>query len=138
MIREITSDDYHNVADLWKRTPEVGLFCNEDKVEIFKRYIIRNRNTSFVAENDGKIVGSIMAGHDGWLGFIHHLCVDTEYRGNKIGTQLVNAAISALKTKGITLVSLVVYEKNTKGNSFWEHMKFTTREDLIYRNLLIK
>ena len=35
----------------------------------------------------------------------------------------------------IIKVALVVFERNEKGNAFWEKQGFTVRNDLIYRNL---
>ena len=52
-----------------------------------------------------------------------------------IATKLVNKAISVLKSIGINKTALVVFDRNTVGNSFWEKLGFTVRDDLIYRNL---
>jgi ribosomal protein S18 acetylase RimI-like enzyme len=138
-IRKCEIADCNNIIELWKRTKEVGFFCGEDNPKVTARYIERNPNTSFVAECEGKIVGVIMSGHEGWLGFIHHTCVDSTMRGTGLGKRLVLTALEALKNEGIVLCSLVVYKSNVTGNQFWEHMGFTTRDnncedDLIYRN----
>jgi hypothetical protein len=42
--------------------------------------------------------------------------------------------LNALRTEGISKVALVVFDRNSGGNAFWEHLGFTTRPDLIYRN----
>jgi len=34
-------------------------------------------------------------------------------------------------------VALVVFEKNSSGNAFWERVGFSVREDLVYRNKTI-
>ena len=31
-------------------------------------------------------------------------------------------------------MALVAFEKNVLGNTFWEKVGFTVREDLVYRN----
>jgi len=139
IIRNVKTDDCGSIIELWKRTSEVGFFCGEDNPEITSRYIKRNPSTSFVAELDGKIVGVIMCGHDGWLGFIHHTVVDNTIRRAGLGKRLVETALAALKAEGIVLCSLVVYKSNISGNGFWEHIGFTTRDkgledDLVYRN----
>ena len=63
--------------------------------------------------------------------------VENEQRRG-VGTVLVNAAISALKREGINKAALVAYKKNEKGNAFWEKQGFDTRNDLNYRNKVIK
>ena len=42
--------------------------------------LIRNLNTSFVAVEDDEIIGTVMAGHDGYRGYIHHTCVLDKFR----------------------------------------------------------
>lgn len=42
-----------------------------------------------------------------------------------------------LKKSGINKVALVVFDRNKKGNNFWEKIGFTTREDLVYRDKTI-
>ena len=112
----------------------MGLNDKDDSRVGITKYLIRNPNTCFVAENGNSIVGVIMSGHDGRRGYIHHTCVAEDMRHNGIGTRLVDAALSALKAEGINKVALVVYSKNNGGNTFWEKSGFSTRPDLVYRN----
>ena len=132
--RIMTPDDYQAVFDLWLHTPGMGLNTTDDSEEGITRYLRRNPTTSFVAEEDGRIVGVIMAGHDGRRGFIHHTAVRPEYRGRHVAEQLVGQAMRALEKEQIHKTALVVFTENRPGNGFWEHMGFTAREDLVYRN----
>ena len=43
---------------------------------------------SYVAEENGKIVGIILSGNDGLRGCIYHMTVDENFRKQKIGSQL--------------------------------------------------
>ena len=63
----------------------MGLNTTEDSREGITKYLLRNPNTCFVAEDNGKLVGVIMGGHDGRRGFIHHTTVRQEYRGRGSG-----------------------------------------------------
>lgn len=78
-----------------------------------------------------------MAGHDGRRGIFHHVSIAPEYRKQGIGRKLVESAAEALRNEGINKVLLVVFTHNDNGNQFWEHMGFTVREDLYYRNKYI-
>lgn len=127
-------EDYEDVYDLWIHTAGMGLNTTDDTKEGITKYLLRNPNTCFVAEDYGKIVGVIMSGHDGRRGFIYHTTVKQEYRGQGIGKKLVDSALTALEAENIHKVALVVFEKNVLGNSFWEKAGFTIREDLVYRN----
>ncbi len=133
--RLMTINDWDGVAEVWKN--HEGTNPVDDSVEGFTRYLKRNPTTSFVAEDNGRIVGTILAGHDGRRGIFHHVSIIPEYRKQGIGKRLVESAMEALKKEGITKVLLVVFEHNENGNAFWEHMGFTERTDLVYRNKYI-
>ena len=132
-IRKMTIVDYDEVYSLWLSCKGMGLNSLDDSREGIARFLVRNPQTCFVAE-EKEIVGVIMAGHDGRRGFIYHTAVSPEQRGRGIGTALVNAALDALKAEGISKVALVVFERNEGCNRFWEKMGFARRDDLVYRN----
>lgn len=133
-IRVMTIADYDGVYDLWINTPGMGLNTTDDSREGIKKYLARNPTTSFVAEIDDKIIGVIMAGHDGRRGYIHHTAVLPDYRNQGTAKRLVECAMNALEAEGINKVALVAFRKNDIGNGFWENIGFTEREDLVYRN----
>lgn len=134
MIRLMTMDDYEQVYDMWIHTEGMGLNTADDSAEGIKKYLDRNPNTCFVAEEQGKIVGAVMSGHDGRRGFIYHTTVMEQFRRKGIGKSLVETAMGALEKEGIHKAALVVFAKNESGNSFWKSMGFGPREDLVYRN----
>ncbi len=133
-FRTMDIEDYEKVYDLWIHTIGMGLNTTDDSREGIAKYLLRNPDTCFVAEDNGEIVGVIMSGHDGRRGFIHHTTVKEEYRGRGIGKKLVDSALAALEAEGIHKVALVAFEKNVSGNVFWEKIGFSVRDDLIYRN----
>lgn len=133
-IRLMTPADYPACYDLWLRTPGMGLNSVDDSADGITRYLKRNPSTCFVAEEEGRIVGVILAGHDGRRGHISHTAVDSAFRRRGIGGQLVEHTMAALEQEGITKVNLVVFFRNETGNAFWESMGFTVRTDLTYRD----
>ena len=108
-----------------------------DSPEGVERYLRRNPDSCFVAELDGKIVGAILAGHDGRRGYLYHLAVAQAARRRRIGSALVSAALEAPAREGIRKVALVAFGTNADGNAFWERMGFTVRGDLVYRGKVI-
>ena len=68
-IRVMTIEDYDGIYDLWINTPGMGLNSTDDSREGIEKYIKRNPTSCFVAEDNDKIVGVIIAGHDGRRGY---------------------------------------------------------------------
>ena len=133
-IRNMQLDDYDSVYALCLSCPGMGLNNLDDSREGITKYLARNPDTCFVAVEDGRIIGSILTGHDGRRGYISHTAVSPSHQRQGIGKQLVEVALDALKQQDINKVNLVVFARNEKGNAFWEKMGFTQRPDLIYRN----
>ena len=132
--RVMTADDYDAVYRVWYSTPGMGLNTVDDSREGIEKYLKRNPTTCFIALCEDTVIGVILSGHDGRRGYIYHTAVLPEYRGNGIAKQLVNLTMAALEEEGIHKVALVAFEQNEIGNAFWEHIGFTAREDLVYRN----
>ena len=121
-VRVMTVNDWDGVNECWKE--HEGTNPVDDSPEGFARYLGRNPATSFVAEENGRITYTIPEAPD--------------RRGQGIGRMLVESAMEALRKEGIQKVLLVVFTHNENGNRFWEHMGFTVREDLYYRNKYIE
>lgn len=132
MIREMTIEDYEEVYTLWKKIKGFGLRSIDDSREGVDRFLKRNPTSSVVAEEDGKIVGSILCGHDGRRGCFYHVCVDRDYRRRGIGKNMVVFAMEALRREKINKVSLIAFTKNDVGNAFWNTIGWTQRLDLNY------
>lgn len=133
-IRPFTISDYDAVYALWLSCPGMGLNNLDDSPEGIQRFLQRNQETCFVAERGGKVVGVILVGSDGRRGYIYHTAVHPGYRRQGVARDLVDHALAALRELGIHKVALVVFRRNEEGNAFWEHLGFTAREDIIYRN----
>lgn len=132
-IRKMTIKDYPAVYDLWMSCAGMGLNNLDDSEEGIRRFLSRNPDTCYVAEED-KIIGVIMVGNDGRRGYIYHTAVHPDFRHKGIAAMLVEKATQALAALGIKKVALVVFDGNENGNLFWEKQGFTVRDDLIYRN----
>ena len=132
MVRIMTIEDYEGVYALWKKIKGFGIRSIDDSKEGVARFLKRNPTTSVVAEKDGRIVGSILCGHDGRRGSLYHVCVDGDYRRHGIGKRMVVFAMKALKEEKINKVSLIAFTENDIGNAFWNTIGWTERLDLNY------
>lgn len=137
-IRTMTIGDYDKVYSLWKQTEGMGLNEIDDSREGIAKFLERNPETCFIAEDDDndekKIVGVIMAGNDGRRAYIYHTAVSKEYRSKGIGKELVSKCLEKLTEMNIHKVALLCFATNEVGNTFWEKQGFSLRTDINYRN----
>lgn len=130
MIRNMTIKDYDDVKSLWNKIKGFVIRSIDDSFEGVERFLLRNPNTCVVAEKDGKIVGSILCGHDGRKGCMYHVCVDPDYRRQGIGKKMVLYAIEMLQKEHINDVSIIAFTENDIGNAFWKELGWNLRKDI--------
>jgi ribosomal protein S18 acetylase RimI-like enzyme len=129
-IRSMTIEDYDEIYAMWQITSKRAL-SSADSREQIARYLNRNPDMSQVAVCDGKIVGTVLAGHDGRRGFIHHMAVLPQFRRHHIGKQLAQKAIDKITEDGIEKTHIFCYKDNSTGQNFWTNFGFEKREDIF-------
>ena len=128
-ISSFTIDSYDDVLALWQQSEGIGL-SDADSKDSMKSYLERNPGTSFIATANGTVVGTVLAGHDGRRGYIHHLAVHTSYRRQGLGRQLVYKCLEVLKDMGIHKCHIFIFNSNSDGIAFWESVGWTHRTDI--------
>lgn len=129
-IRSMKIDDYDEIFSMWQITSKRAL-CEADSRDNIERYLLRNEGMSQVALENGRIIGTVLAGHDGRRGFIHHMAVLPEYRRKHIGNALATEAIKKIAEDGIDKTHIFCYQDNLTGQGFWTSLGFKKRGDLF-------
>jgi ribosomal protein S18 acetylase RimI-like enzyme len=130
VLRELELRDHEAVVRLWEASEGV-VVRDADSREAIARYLLRNPGMSFVHELRGRIVGAVLAGHDGRRGFLHHLAVARECRRRGIGEALVARALDALARDGIEKCHLMVLPSNAAARAFWRRVGWVERTDVV-------
>ena len=126
-IRLVTTGDYDSLYALWNSTEQSRRALNP----------VDDSSLAYSEECGGekeKVIGVILAGHDGRRAIIHHMCVDPGCRRRGIAGALVQKAEEALKKEGISKVFGLVFRDNDAANEFWENQGYSVRTNLNYRN----
>jgi ribosomal protein S18 acetylase RimI-like enzyme len=132
-IRAMTIADHGDVHRLWRNTAGICVVA-EDSRERIALYLSRNRGLCFVATVEGRIVGTILCGHDGRRGVLRHLAVRPAFRNRGIGRALSERCRRALCRQGIRKCNLYVMKDNPAGMRFWERLGYRLLDD-DYRTL---
>ncbi|WP_340481275.1 GNAT family N-acetyltransferase [Vibrio anguillarum] len=128
-IREMDISDYDSVIDLWCQTESLSLRDADFKQSI-ESYLNRNSGLSFVALSGNKIIGAVLVGTDGRRGYLQHLAVSSEFRGQKIGKALVEKSVDALTSIGVSKTHLFVYSNNVNAQDFYEKLGWFPRDEI--------
>lgn len=128
-ISELTIQDYDNAILLWESCSGVSI-QDADSRENIERYLNRNQGLSLKASQSEQLVGTILCGHDGRRGYIHHLAVLSNYRNQGIGRNLVETSFYGLRKQGIEKCHLFVVIENIEAKKFWEKLGCKQREDI--------
>jgi len=134
--RNMTIQDYEAVYSLWKATPGIGL-SDADSREGIEKFLQANPGSCFVALDGDELVGAVMCGCDGRRGYLHHLAVRTDQRGQGIGRQLVEECMSALRAISIDKAHIFVIEDNESGKVFWRKVGWQERDDLTVMSRMV-
>ena len=72
----------------------------------------------------GRIVGSVMVGHDGHRGWLYYVASDPASRGGGVGRRMVEAAEAWLGARGVAKVQLMVRPTNAQAVTFYARLGF--------------
>src|SRR5262245_20023170 len=95
-----TPAGYDEAVDLWAGSEGVPLRALASRGDV-ERYLKLNPGRSFVARSGGRMVGAVLAGHDGRRGILNHLAVAADCRRLGIGRVLALKCAEALAAEGI-------------------------------------
>lgn len=114
-IRKFLPKDFNQVLKISKSS-----FLRSWPKKEFAKYL----EDSFVAEEDGKVVGSIVGATLENQGIIKLIAVEQNYRGKGIGKKLIEFILEHFKEKGTREVIARSRTQNTAGISFLKNFGF--------------
>ena len=128
-IAEMTPADYDETVALWQACEGVCL-GDMDAREPITAYLGRNPGLSFIARENGTLVGAVLCGTDGRRGYLYHLSVAESHRKRGLGRQLTDRCLTALREAGVPQCNIVVLAENETGREFWQRTGWDERGHL--------
>jgi ribosomal protein S18 acetylase RimI-like enzyme len=128
-IREFKGSDWDAVTTLWRQASGV-VVRDVDRREPLTAYLARNPGLSFVALEDGMVVGAVLCGTDGRRGYLQHLAVASSHQRRGIGRELAAHCVNALAAQGIDKCHLMVLADNHPAAAFWTRVGWAERSDV--------
>jgi ribosomal protein S18 acetylase RimI-like enzyme len=121
-IRAFREADEPAVIALW-RACDLVRPQNDPHKDIARKLKV-NREWFLVAERDGHIVATLMAGYEGHRGWINYLAVEPTLQRSGLGRALMNEAERLLRAAGCPKISLQVRTTNRQAIAFYERLGF--------------
>lgn len=129
LIRPARSEDIDEVLALWldagaepthtDTAASVGLLLRHDPGSLL------------VAELDGRLVGTVISGWDGWRGSIYRLVVHPRHRRQGLARQLLSEAENRLAKLGAERMQAIVVASDTRATGFWGASRWEEQADRL-------
>ncbi|MGW0881432.1 GNAT family N-acetyltransferase [Streptomyces sp. NPDC002671] len=125
-IRPALPDDLDAVLAFWKKAAE-GTSISDDR-EGVERLVARDPETLILAEQNGELVGTVIAGFDGWRCHLYRLAVHPERRRQGIGSALLAAAEERFVRLGGRRADAMVLVRNERAQHAWRAAGYGPQE----------
>ena len=119
-IRQARLDEGQQILTLWQEA-DATPSPTDTRDEVMK-LLGEAAAVLLVAESDGRLVGTVIGGWDGWRGNIYRLAVLPAYRRRGIARALVREAERRLHGMGARRISALVQSDHPWATDFWDSL----------------
>jgi GNAT superfamily N-acetyltransferase len=123
-LRPYESADRDGVVALWRLAGLVRPWNDPDADIAFCRAAAGHAEL-LVAREAGRLVGTVMVGHDGHRGWVYYVAVAPERQSTGLGRRLMDAAEAWLRGKGAPKVQLMVRAENAGVRAFYRRLGYS-------------
>jgi ribosomal protein S18 acetylase RimI-like enzyme len=117
-LRVATVADIDGLLELWQEAAENDS-RRRDTREAVTALLGRDPDAVILAEHDGDLIGSVIAGWDGWRCHLYRLAVRPAWRRRGVGAALLRAAEDRFKSFAATRADAMVLDSNDLGQNLW-------------------
>lgn len=128
VLRAAGSRELPAVLSLWATAAE-NASRPPDTLAALAALHLRDPDALIVAAEGERIVGTIIAGWDGWRCHLYRLAVHPGRRRSGIGGALIEAAESRIRALGGTRIDAMVLDDNPPAHAVWAARGYHRQDD---------
>lgn len=128
-LSRLASSDYENALTFWRRARGMGT-TGIETTERLASFLKRNPGLSFKITDRDEIIGTILCGHDGRRGYLHHLAIAPAYTDQNVARTLIDRSLRSLERHGIRRCHIFISAQNKGGQEFWKSVDWDEQGDL--------
>lgn len=121
-IRPATLADSDTIVPIWQAC-RLTVPWNDPYKDIARKMKV-SPELFLVAEQNGRVVGTIMGGYEGHRGWINYLAVTPDHQGEGIGRALMETLEAKLLALGCPKINLQIRSTNTAVIQFYGHLGY--------------
>ncbi|WP_251092447.1 GNAT family N-acetyltransferase [Streptomyces sp. Caat 7-52] len=125
-VRAAVPADLDAVLASWKTAAE-GTSISDDRAGV-ERLVARDPEALILAETAGELVGTVIAGFDGWRCHLYRLAVHPERRRQGVGSALLAAAEERFVRLGGRRADAMVLVRNERAHHAWRSAGYGPEE----------
>jgi len=128
-IREARPEDFDLIIRLWESIDRhTALSDRHEYLETFHAF---SPDLLLVAEAEGRIIGTVIGGWDGWRANIARLATRPEARRTGVAMALVREVERRLQAKGARRVYALVDRRSPPAIPFWETAGYAFNDNIL-------
>ena len=129
-LRRGTSDDFDAVLAFW--TAATTVESATDDVDGLTTLLAQSPDALILAIDGGEIVGTVIAGFDGWRAAMYRIAVRPSHRRYGLGRALVAEAERVLCAQGARRFHMIVQRDEEPANAFWQSVGYQQTDQCRY------
>jgi ribosomal protein S18 acetylase RimI-like enzyme len=126
--RFATPDDAAGILAFWAEAAEDAHRPSDEETAVLS-LIERDPEALILAVDRSEIVGSLLAGWDGWRFHLYRLAVAPSRRGDGIARTLLIRAEARFISLGASRVDAMVLDENELGAGFWQRAGYAPQPE---------
>ncbi|MCF7859033.1 MAG: GNAT family N-acetyltransferase [Candidatus Cloacimonetes bacterium] len=132
IIRQLRESEISDLFRVWEKSSLPYKPTGRDTEANILEQMMMPTNRFFIAEVKNKIVGAVIASHNGRKGWINRLAVLPEYRKMGIAKALITHSESFFRDNKVEIFACLIEDWNEYSMEFFQLNRYKKHNDIFY------